>query len=70
MTTFRPRGVIVLLSEVAPPSRRRVVAMRVPQRGVLMSVAPSGSHAGLRAVPRPGDRWCGAVDGGETSHAR
>ena len=70
MTTFRPRGVIVLLSEVAPPSRRRVVAMRVPQRGVLTSAAPTGSHGGPPAVPRPGDRWCGAVDGGEISHAR
>ena len=70
MTTFRPRGVIVLRREVAPPSRRRVVAMGVPQRGVLTSAALTGSHGGPPAVPRPGDRWCGAVDGGETSHAR
>jgi hypothetical protein len=70
MTAFRPQGVIVLLGEVDPPSRRRVVAMQVPRRGVLTSAAPTGSYGGLPAVPRPGDRWCGAVDGREISHAR
>src|SRR5262249_46516209 len=39
-------GWIVLLSEGAPPSRQRVVALRVPQRGVLTSAAPTGYHGG------------------------